>query len=386
MADIVRQFREELAFTSPEQRRVLDALAACRTARLGGHRLACDSCDEQVLLFNSCRDRHCPKCGGLAELRWIQAREQDLLPVHYFHTVFTVPHALHAFFRADRRLAFNLLFAAATESLQQLALNPRHLGARIACLAVLHTWSKTLAFHPHIHCIVPGGGIAPGESAWLSSKKKFFLPVKALSELFRGKLLSAFQRAIQSGRLKLDPALDPARLLRQAARPNWVVYCKESFDGPTHVIRYLGRYTHRIAISNERLLALRNGEVTFRYKDRKDHDRQKTMTLPGAEFLTRFLDHVLPAGFVRIRAYGFLANGVRREKLALARKLLGAEEPGPRPEPETAQQLLERVTGKDITRCPHCRRGTLRVIERLPRDLNTPPAQKWAIPGRATSP
>lgn len=369
LAEIVRLHATSLGAVSPQQARALAAIAACRTAALGGHRFACDSCGESVTTFNSCRNRHCPQCQALAQARWVDHREADLLPVEYFHVVFTIPHELHKLFLVNPPVAYGLLFSAAANSLIALSRDPRHVGARIGAMAVLHTWTQTLAYHPHVHVIVPGGGPSPDKTSWMACRKGYLLPVRALSVLFRGKLLGALERALVAGRIVPPPGLDARRALRKAARKKWNVYSKPSFVGPAHVIRYLGRYTHRIAITNGRLVAHEQGRVAFRYTDRAT-GRSHTMILPADQFLRRFLVHVLPVGFVRIRYFGGLANSTRRSWLATCRKLLAASGvepslPSPRASEETWQEEMLRLTGIDVTRCPKCKTGRLIAVERI---------------------
>jgi hypothetical protein len=383
LADIVDAHGEQLQDLTTEQRRATSAIASCRTALLGGHLSRCDSCQYYQISYNSCRNRSCPRCQNLPELRWVEKRHQDLLPVDYHHVVFTIPDSLHALFRADPRVTYALLFAAVSETLTEVAANPVRLGAQIGFMAVLHTWTQTLLYHPHIHCIVAGGGLSEDGSAWVASRKGFFLPVRVLATVFRGKLLSSLQTALESDTLQAPHDPDPQRALRRAASKKWCVYSKPSFAGPEHVIRYLGRYTHRIAISNERLVAMKDDQVTFRYKDRADGDRQRFMTLPAQEFLRRYLQHVLPVGFVRLRYYGFLANSSRGRLLPLIRQLLGVIVGllTPAVVPETWQEQVLRLTGRDVTACPSCKHGHLIDAGIIP-----PAPQKWNTPGRATSP
>lgn len=366
LADIFRTHGERLDGLRAQQRRVVAAITSCRTAALGGHVRECDrGCGYQEVSYNSCRDRHCPKCQGLERVRWQEARAEDLLPVPYFHLVFTIPSCLHEIFLAYPKVAYNLLFAAVADTVKQVAANPKNLGAQIGMTAVLHTWTQTLLYHPHIHLIVPGGGLDPTRCRWIPSREDFFLSVRILSTVFRGKLLAAIEKAVASGRIEASThsSVPVARLLRRAARRKWVVYAKRPFAGPAQVLAYLGRYTHRIAISNHRIVSLQDDQVTFHYKDRADGDRRKSMTLPAVTFLRRFLLHVLPPGFVRIRHYGFLANSVRRERVALCRRCLGVPmETAPSDEHERTeswQDLLLRVTGKDVTQCPRCKKGRL---------------------------
>ena len=295
-------------------------------------------------------------------MRWQEARANDLLPVPYFHLVFTIPSSLHEIFLANPRVAYNLLFAAAAQTLKEVARNSKNLGAQIGMTAILHTWTQSLLYHPHLHLIVPGGGVDPTGCRWLPAREDFFLSVHILSTVFRGKLLDGLEKAVASGTIEASVAsgVRVATLLRRAARPRWVVYAKRPFAGPEQVLAYLGRYTHRIAISNDRIVSMEDDQVTFHYKDRADGNRRKSMTLPAVAFLRRFLLHVLPPGFVRIRHYGFLANSVRRERIALCRRLLGvpAESAPPAPS-ESWEEILLRLTGKDVTRCPQCKAGHL---------------------------
>jgi hypothetical protein len=369
LAEIVREHADEVGPVSPQQGRALAAIAACRTPALGGHGFECDSCGHSVLTYNSCRNRHCPQCQALAQARWVEARQVDLLPVEYFHVVFTIASELHALFLANQAAAYSRLFRAAAESLSEMAATPRHLGARIGTLAVLHTWTQTLNYHPHAHFIVPGGGPSLDGSQWVSCRRGFLLPVRPLSVLFRGKLLGAIESALASGEMTTPPGAHAHRVLKEAARKKWTVYAKPSFAGPEHVIRYLGRYTHRIALSNERLVALDEGDVTFRYKDRAAGDVPRTMTLEASQFLRRFLLHVLPAGFVRIRYFGGMAHAKRAAWLSNARALLaasGVELPTGQEksaQPEGWKELLLRLTGVDLSRCPRCATGRLALVE-----------------------
>lgn len=363
LADIFRVHGPRLGGLSAQQRRVIAAITSCRTAALGGHLRECDrGCGYQEISYNSCRDRHCPKCQGLARVRWQEARAKDLLPVPYFHLVFTIPGSLHDVFLAYPRVAYGLLFEAVEKTVREVAANPKNLGAQIGMTAILHTWTQTLLYHPHLHCIVPGGGLDASGDHWIPTRENFFLAVRILSTVFRAKLLAAFANAVASGKIApaIDGGADVSRLLRQAARRKWVVYCKRPFAGPKQVLAYLGRYTHRIAISNERIVAMSGDQVTFFYKDRADSDRRKQMTLSAEAFLRRFLLHVLPAGFVRIRHYGLLANAIRHERIARCRELLGgAVEAAPPVAREGWEQLLLRLTGEDVARCPQCGAGRL---------------------------
>lgn len=378
LADIFRTHGHLLDGLGARQRRAVRAVVECRTAALGGHVRECASCGHREISYNSCRNRHCPKCQGLDRVRWQEDRGRDLLPVPYFHVVFTIPSVLHEIFLANPRQALGLLFHASAQTLSEVAANPRNLGARVGFTSVLHTWTQTLLYHPHIHCIVPGGGLDATGTRWVAASRDFFLHVRILSTVFRGKLLDMLEQALEAGRLTAPRRTDVRERLRTAARRRWVVYCKPPFAGPAQVLEYLGRYTHRIAISNERILAMRHGQVTFRYRDRQRGDRSTTLTLPADDFMRRFLRHVLPSGFVRIRHYGLLANGVAAERLARCRELLAAaplEEPDTEATPESWEDLLLRLTGKDVRSCPRCSLGRMHVVEELSAQ-RTPPSPR----------
>jgi hypothetical protein len=358
---------------SHEQRRVLHDVTVCRTAALGGHVEECDRCGHRQVAYNSCRNRHCPKCQAAAAAEWMEARESELLPVEYFHIVFTLPQVLNPIALQNPRVVYGLLFRATAETLQQIAADPKHLGAQIGFLAVLHTWGQNLQHHPHVHCVVPGGGLSPDGSRWVPCRRGFFLPVRVLSRLFRGKFLALIKAAFDRGKLsfhgKLGGLTDSSEFLRQlaaSAKTEWVVYAKPPFGGPQQVLKYLARYTHRVAISNRRLTALEHDEVTFRWKDYAHGSRQKSMKLKVVEFIRRFLLHVLPTGFVRIRHYGFLANRVCREKLTRCRELLGG---GTTPEPvaaESASELKGTAERKPAAHaCPVCDTGRMVIVETL---------------------
>lgn len=383
LADVVRAHAEHLDGLPPAQRRVLQAIAQCRTATLGGHRRQCDACGHEEISSNSCRDRHCPKCQGLDEARWVETQKRDLLPVQYFHVVFTVPPELHPLFLTAPPVAYKLLFTAAAKTLEDVA--RRRLGATIGFTAVLHTWTQRLLYHPHIHCIVPGGGLDLEETRWVPARRDFFLPVRVLAQVFRGTLLGLLEKALDQEKIRGDPDEDPRRQLTQAARKKWVVYSKPPFAGAEQVLASLGRYAYRIALSNDRIVAVQDGHVTFRWKDRAQGNALRLATLDATTFLRRFLLHVLPPRFVRIRHYGFLANAVRQGTLPTARQLLGqpAAATGSRAptEPESWEALLLRLTGKDVTRCPQCGVGSLLIVEELPA-VSAP----WDPSRRARSP
>jgi hypothetical protein len=343
------------------QLKVLRAIERCCTAALGGHRDRCVRCGHQAISYNSCRNRHCPKCQTNAREKWLCARQRELLPVCYFHLVFSVPHALVPLIWQNKKLLFGLLFDASAATLLEVAANPARLGAEIGFLSILHTWGQTLQRHPHIHCVVPGGGLSLDHSRWIRSPPHFFLPVRVLSRIFRGKFVAGLRQAFHGKRLAFYGGLKPlatekafAAFLRTLFREDWVVYAKAPFGVPEHVLQYLARYTHRVAISNHRLLSVDDDRVTFRWKDYAHHSKSRAMTLTLEEFLRRFLQHVLPKGLPRIRYFGWLANRRRRELLPLCRTLLAvAPSPAAAPASENA-----------VWQCPACG-GTMRVVERL---------------------
>ena len=380
LADVFRAHGDQLLELSSQQKRAVRAITSCRTAALGGHVQACDRCGHEEIRYNSCRDRHCPKCQSLDKARWVEARKKDVLPVEYHHVVFTIPQELHPLFLANPRLSYTLLFSAVAQTISDVAANPKNLGAKIGFTAVLHTWTQVLLYHPHVHVIVPGGGPSLAGSRWVSAKPGFFLPVRVLSLVFRGKLLSALKANWTSGELRAPRGGVVPALLTQASRKNWVVYSKPPVAGADQVIDYLARYTHRIAFSNERLVAMKDGQITFRWKDRARGNQKKLMTMGAVEFLKRFLLHVLPRGLVRIRHYGFLANAVRRREIARCRDLLRLPTPPPskvlEPRSETWQETLLRLTGRDVTRCPRCKKGTMTHSVEL-----RPAAVPWRMPG-----
>ncbi len=384
LADVLRRFTEmceldALSLTSL-QRRALHDILNCRTAALGGHLEQCNQCGHQQIAYNSCRNRHCPKCQAAARAAWLDEQAANLLPVEYFHVVFTLPEPLAALALQNKRVIYGLLFQAAAETLLEIAADPRHLGAQIGFLAVLHTWGQTLQHHPHLHCVVPGGGLAPQQAKWVACRSGFFLPVKVLSRLFRRKFLEALRPLLIEGKLvcagqfrSLAQRTQTEIWLRALGRQEWVVYAKPPFGGPEQVLKYLARYTHRVAISNQRLLKLTDEEVTFRYKDYAADNQTKTMTLTVAEFTRRFLQHVLPRGFVRIRHYGFLANRCRRERLALCRRFLAvANDNNINDDSKTslhsdlAATDATSVSAQPFFRCPVCQRGLMVRLESLP--------------------
>ncbi len=381
VADVFRRHGEAYrqqhgASLSTAQRRAMSAIERCRTAALGGHVERCDGCGHQRIAYNSCRNRNCPKCQGLARARWLEERQAELLDAPYFHVVFTVPDEIAVIAFQNKPVVYDILFRAAAETLRTIAADPVHLGAEIGFLAVLHTWGQNLLHHPHLHRLVPGGGIAPDSSRWIACRTGFFLPVRVLSRLFRGLFLHYLEKAFIAGELNFFSAQrhlhEPAAFRRHLApvrNTEWVVYAKRPFAGPRQVLDYVGRYTHRIAISNSRLLSIDNGKVRFRWKDYRHGNHHGTMTLDANEFIRRFLIHVLPDGFQRIRYYGFLGNCHRTRKLALCRKLLGMTpaEPVVAGPPEDYRDRYEALASVSLRECPHCHRGTMVVIDTIPR-------------------
>jgi hypothetical protein len=344
------------------ERRVMAAIEACRTAVLGGHAEQCSDCGLVRHAYNSCRNRHCPKCQGLARAQWLSDRQEELLPVPYFHVVFTLPAEIAEVAFHNKAVVYGILFKAASEAVRIAAADPNHLGARVGMLAVLHTWGQNLQHHPHIHCIVPGGGVSfDDQQRWIACRPGFFLPVRVLSRLYRRLFLDSLQTAFDAGDLRFSGALAPLAdraaflgRLAQTKRVEWVVYAKPPFGGPAQVLAYLGRYTHRVAIANSRLMRFSDGKVTFRWKDYRHHDKAKLMTLGAEEFIRRLLLHTLPDGFHRIRHFGLFANGQRRQKLALCRRLLEAPAVSAPPEVADYRERYRLLTGRSLEICPCC--------------------------------
>jgi hypothetical protein len=379
VADIFRlhgpAYREAYrGMTSSMQRRVMHAIEVCRTAVLGGHVEECDRCAHRRIHYNSCGNRHCNKCQSLARAKWLEKHREQLLPVPYFHVVFTVPAPISPIALQNQRVVYGILFHAAAEALRCIAGDAKHLGARIGFLAVLHTWGQNLLHHPHLHCVVSGGGLSADGRRWIRCRDHFFLPVRVLSRLFRRIFLHCLHEARAAGKLHFQGSLQKlgdadafANLMKTCRRVEWVVYAKPPFGGPAQVLDYLGRYTHRVAISNDRLIRLEDGKVTFRWKDYQAGNKQKCMTLDAEEFIRRFLLHVLPAGFVRIRHFGWLANAQRRQKLALCRKLLGVEQPeaGYQACAENSGTACAALSLASFTICPACGQGRMTLIETI---------------------
>jgi hypothetical protein len=385
LADIFRQhgLAYQQAHALPrDHRRVMRAIEICRTAALGGHVEKCSHCSHTRNSYNSCRNRHCPKCQSLARAAWVESRKLELLPVEYFHVVFTLPEPIAQVALQNKALVYGILFRASAETLLTIARDPQHLGAGIGFFSVLHTWGQNLLHHPHVHCVVPGGGLSPDRQRWIACRPGFFLPVRVLSRLFRRLFLEQLQKAFDHDQLQFFGHLQPlqdtqafARYLAPLKDAEWVVYAKPPFGGPRQVLEYLGRYTHRVAISNQRLLALENGEVSFQWKDYRVQDKpsSKVMTLPADEFIRRFLIHVLPPRFQRIRHGGLLANCRRKDNLAVCRQLL-APLADLLPRPAECPGLCEALTAESLSRCPECGMGTMIRVQILP-------AYRWpAVP------
>ena len=347
-------------------RKVLHAIARCRTAALGGHRDQCPRCGYRTISFNSCRNRHCPKCQSGARDKWIAARQNELLAVAYAHVVFTLPHQLCQLALQNKRIIYDLLFRASAETLLEVAADSKHLGAQIGFLSVLHTWGQNLLLHPHVHCVIPAGGLSPDQIRWIHPRYPFFLPVHVLGRVFRGKFVAALKRQFHMGQLTLAGSLQPLQnekafrsFLRPLFRQNWVVYSKPPFGGPHHVLGYLARYTHRVAITNHRLVAFQNDQVTLRWKDYAHGNKKRKMTLSAEEFLRRFLLHVLPRGFVRIRFFGFLANRSRTTLLPRCQRLLLDN-----PRPHAPAVITFSPAQPACFRCPKCATPML-LVEKL---------------------
>lgn len=382
VADVFRHHgeafrRDRDAHLGRVERRVMTAIQACRTPALGGHAERCGDCGLVRQAYNSCRNRHCPKCQGLARAEWLEARQAELLPVPYYHVVFTLPPMAAEIAFQNKRVVYAILFRAAADALREIAADPRHLGAETGAVAVLHTWGQTMQHHPHLHCIVPGGGLSADQTRWIPCRPGFFLPVRVLSRRFRTLFLERLRAAFEAGELRFSGTMETlacsaafGERLKALRRIEWVVYSKRPFAGPEPVLAYLGRYTHRVAIANSRLTRLADNKVSFTWKDYRHHGKTKVMTLEAGEFIRRFLLHAVPDGFHRIRHVGFLANGHRTAKLALCRTLLAAPTPQPST-PETYRERHRRLTGHALDVCPDCG-GPMQERGPLPR---RPPPQ-----------
>jgi predicted Zn-ribbon and HTH transcriptional regulator len=362
LADIFRRYGESYRkthFLPASQRKVMRAVSVCRTQELGGHLDRCESCGFERPAYNSCRNRHCPKCQSLAKAQWLAKQTSELLPVGYFHLVFTLPHEFNRLILAHKKIGLSLLFKAVSETL--LEFGQTRLKGTVGIIAVLHTWDQTLKDHFHLHCLVPAGALSFDHSRWIAARKNFLFPVTALSLVFRAKFLALLQQACDTGKI---PAANVE--IKASRQKSWVVYAKKPFGTPKTVLDYLGRYTHRVALSNDRILKIENGEVTLSYRDRKDGDRKKTMALEAHEFIRRFLLHVLPDGFMRIRHFGLLANRSKKQALTQCRQLLDLDPALPPCPNQSAKDLLLKITGIDLSRCPSCQEGTMTTIGELP--------------------
>jgi hypothetical protein len=381
VADIFRLYGEmyRCAYpVPPAHQKVMRDIEACRTAQLGGHAEHCPTCGFERYAYNSCRNRHCPKCQTFTKVQRVEDRKAELLPVPYFHLVFTVPHALNPLILAHKRSLLTLLFNAASHTLVQFG--HRNLGGQIGCTMVLHTWDQTLGAHFHVHCIIAAGALSSNGERWIEADPRFLFPVRALSTVFRGKFCAALAQAGSTGAVPLPEGF--AQLRDQLYAQEWIVYAKPPFAGPAHVLDYVGRYTHRVAIANHRLLDVRDGRVRFAYRNRRQGNRVQTMTLAADEFIRRFLLHVLPHGFMRLRHYGFLANRHKARTLRRCRELLGQPSPPPPRRPKSVVQWMQEVTGLDLTQCPYC--GT-RPLLRLPLAPRATPAVRQGTPGKVPS-
>lgn len=368
LADIFRQYGESYRKTHrlpASQQKVMRAISVCRTQELGGHLDRCDSCGFERPSYNSCRNRHCPKCQSLAKAKWLDKQSAELLPVGYFHLVFTLPHELNWLILAHKKIVLSLLFKAVSETL--LEFGHRRLKGTLGIIAVLHTWDQALKDHFHLHCLIPAGALSFDQSRWISARRSFLFPVRALSRVFRGKFLDLLQSVMDRGKIPNAPIG-----IKGLWNKNWVVYAKKPFGSPHTVLDYLGRYTHRVALSNDRILDIEQGQVTLSYRDRRDGDRKKTMTLDAQEFIRRFLLHSLPDRFMRIRHFGFLANRSKKQALARCRKLLNLDPALPKSPVLSAKDWLLKITGVDLSRCPCCHEGTMIVVGELPAMPSSP--------------
>jgi len=376
VADIFRRYGELYRRDHPlplSHLKVMHAIEVCRTAYLGGHVERCDRCGFERMAYNSCRNRHCPKCQALTKAEWLEKRKAELLPIDYFHLVFTLPHELNALALCNKKVVFDLLFKGVSQTLEEFAADPKHgLGGRTGFTAILHTWDQKLLDHFHLHCLVAGGALSFDGGRFLRARNNYLFPVRALSKVFRGKFIDSLKNIFAKGELifpgkiaYLGTSKGFSDLIRQLWQKDWVVYSKAPFNSPEKVLDYLGRYTHRVAIANHRIVKVENGLVIFRYRDRADGDTCKQMTITVEEFIRRFLLHVLPDSFMRIRHYGFLANRCKKQLLSRCRALLGLCPDPPEVPSETMQEKMFRLTGVDLTACPCCKQGRMRRVAEL---------------------
>ncbi len=374
VADIFREFGGSYRSKNPlplTHLKVMHAIEVCRTSYLGGHIEKCASCGHERHAYNSCRNRHCPKCQALKKAKWVEDRKAELLRVPYFHDVFTLPHEVNPIALCNKEVIYSMLFKTVSETL--LAFGRNNLGGAMGFIAILHTWEQRLLDHIHLHCVIPGGVLSLDKTKWIPTAENYLFNVEALSMVFRGKFIAYLQKAYAKGELeflgdtaKYATAEGFSDLIRRLRSKEWVVYSKKPFAGPEQVLEYLGRYTHRIAISNNRIVDVKDGKVTFTYRDRKNDNALRLKTLEAEEFIRRFLLHVLPAGFMKIRHFGFLSNRRKKENVKLCRALLGDNAPEPKRQKKTAPELMLELTGVDITRCPCCGKGTMKIVSEIP--------------------
>ena len=392
LADIFRLYGDSCRNTHPllpSHLKVMQAISNCRTAALGGHLYVCDSCGYEHPVYNSCGNRHCPKCQNLAKAQWLHNRMAELLPVPYFHNVFTLPHILNPIARCNKKIIYDILFSCVSKTLLQFGINPDNgITGNIGFISILHTWDQKLLEHIHLHCVIPAGAISLDQTHWIHPHYPDFLfPVQALSPVFKGKFMDEFKKAFHQSKLRFIGQSKEFQsksafqsLVNKLYKTNWVVYSKKPFAGPQHVLNYLSSYTHKIAISNHRIKKVENNSVTFTYRDRRTNNKIKTMSLHVNQFISRFLLHVLPHSYTRIRHFGFLSNRNRNKNISRARKLLGSAVQSPTNHPQqNTQQLMLKLTGKDITQCPHCKSGTMIVIKILPK-LHPPTINTFPLP------
>jgi hypothetical protein len=384
VADIFRLYGDnyrKFNSLSYEQNKVMHHIEICRTAVLGGHAEQCDQCEFERISYNSCRDRHCPKCQTLVKERWLNDRKAELLPCGYFHLVFTLPHDLNPIILCNKKITLNILFAAVKKTLQAFAKDPQwRLEGQLGMIAVLHTWSQTLIDHFHLHCLIPAGALSLAKDKWVPSRAKYLFAIGSLAKEFRKRYLRCLKKAYSDAELifqgntaVFESDQEFNRLLESLSELKWIAYAKRPFAGPEQVLEYLGRYTHRVAISNNRIISIDNDKVIFIYRDRKRKNQTRTMTLAADEFVRRFLLHVLPRGFMKIRYFGFLANTNKKQTIALIRRLINSKAELQQKTNETIEEMMLRLTGTDITCCPECGKGKMRRIKKFPKQSEYSP-------------
>jgi len=378
VADIFRRYTEEyleIRTPSREQMKVVQQITSCRTSAMGGHIQKCDECDHEQIAYNSCRNRHCPKCQTMAKEKWLNDRKAELLPTGYFHLVFTLPHELNPIILCNKKVLLNILFQAVNETLQAFAKDPQwRLEGQLGYIAVLHTWSQTLMDHFHLHCLIPGGVLSPEKDRWIPAREKFLFRAKSLAKAFQNRYIAKLQNAYNRNQLVFPGNTSETgtpdgftRLLKILKTKKWIVYAKRPFAGPEKVLEYLGRYTHRVAISNNRILSIDDGNVTFTYKDRNEDNKTKVMTIEATEFIRRFLLHVLPKQFMKIRYFGFMYHRERLKNIDLIRQLIDPDREYEQKVEETLQVIMLRLTGIDISLCPRCKKGRMISVVRIPK-------------------